>query len=121
MSLFVYSFVFRGCPFFLFIFGISETEQEFFAELQEREKEFGIADIQLGLTTLEEVFLNIARQADLESAIAEGRMVTLTLDSGFSLEVSATYSFNFRVEIFIPTNGLDALHPIFKFLVINNM
>ncbi|WVZ07774.1 hypothetical protein V8G54_021120 [Vigna mungo] len=36
-------------------------------QLQEREKEFGTSDIQLGLTTLEEVFLNIARQAELEN------------------------------------------------------
>lgn len=56
-------------------------------ELQEREEEFGIGDIQLGLTTLDEVFLNIARQAELESAAAEGRLVTLTLTSGASVEV----------------------------------
>lgn len=31
-------------------------------ELQDKQIEFGVADIQLGLTTLEEVFLNIARQ-----------------------------------------------------------
>lgn len=63
--------------------------QSFFTELQDREKEFGIADIQLGLTTLEEVFLNIARQADLETAAAEGRLVPLTLTtSGVSVEVS---------------------------------
>ncbi|XP_042506443.1 ABC transporter A family member 2-like [Macadamia integrifolia] len=59
----------------------------FFAELQEREREFGISDIQLGLTTLEEVFLNIAKQAELESAVAEGATVTLTLTSGTSLEI----------------------------------
>ncbi|XP_060170118.1 ABC transporter A family member 2-like [Lycium barbarum] len=62
---------------------------EFFAELQARESEFGIKDIQLGLTTLEEVFMNIARQAELETAIAEGKFTTLTLSSGISLEVPA--------------------------------
>ncbi|XP_048637713.1 ABC transporter A family member 9-like [Brassica napus] len=41
----------------------------FFEELQYRESEFGISDIQLGLATLEEVFLNITRWAELESAI----------------------------------------------------
>lgn len=56
-------------------------------ELQGREVELGIADIQLGLSTLEEVFLNIARQAELETAASEGRVVTLTLTSGASLEV----------------------------------
>ncbi|KAK2995142.1 hypothetical protein RJ640_010569 [Escallonia rubra] len=59
----------------------------FFAELQDRQNEFGIADIQLGLTTLEEVFLNIAKKAELESAAAEGRFVTLTLSSGASVEI----------------------------------
>ena len=61
--------------------------QNFFAELQDREREFGISDIQLGLTTLEEVFLNIARQAELESAAAEGSLATLTLTSGTSVQV----------------------------------
>ncbi|KAI3970659.1 hypothetical protein MKX01_024306 [Papaver californicum] len=59
----------------------------FFEELQDREKEFGISDIQLGLTTLEEVFLNIAKRAELESAVAEGTLVTLTLTSGLLLEI----------------------------------
>ncbi|KAG8379146.1 hypothetical protein BUALT_Bualt07G0057800 [Buddleja alternifolia] len=61
--------------------------KNFFAELQEREKEFGISDIQLGLTTLEEVFLNIAKKAELESAAAEGTFATLTLNSGVSVQV----------------------------------
>ncbi|XP_058788357.1 ABC transporter A family member 2-like [Vicia villosa] len=60
---------------------------DFFSELQDREQEFGISDIQLGLTTLEEVFLNIAKQAELESATAEGSLVTLTLTSGESVEI----------------------------------
>lgn len=60
---------------------------KFFDELQEREEEFGISDIQLGLTTLEEVFLNIARQAELDSAATEGRMETLTLTSGALVKI----------------------------------
>ncbi|KFK27923.1 hypothetical protein AALP_AA8G447600 [Arabis alpina] len=59
----------------------------FFGELQDRESEFGISDIQLGLATLEEVFLNIARRAELESATVEGTMVTLELESGISVEI----------------------------------
>ncbi|KAK4370874.1 hypothetical protein RND71_010349 [Anisodus tanguticus] len=43
----------------------------------------------LGLTTIEEVFMNIAKQAELETAIAEGKFTTLTLSSGTSLEVPA--------------------------------
>ncbi|OIW17017.1 hypothetical protein TanjilG_00177 [Lupinus angustifolius] len=64
-----------------------ELLMNFFAELQYREVEFGISDIQLGLTTLEEVFLNIAKQAELESAEAEGSLVTLSLTSGEAVEV----------------------------------
>ncbi|KAG2241869.1 hypothetical protein Bca52824_096289 [Brassica carinata] len=59
----------------------------FFEELENRESEFGISDIQLGLATLEEVFLNIARRAELENATTEGIMVTLELVSGISLEI----------------------------------
>ncbi|XAR65461.1 hypothetical protein NMG60_11009599 [Bertholletia excelsa] len=59
----------------------------FFAELEDREREFGITDIQLGLTTLEEVFLNIARQAELENAAAVGNLATLTLTSGTSVQI----------------------------------
>lgn len=62
-------------------------EQNFFNELEERKKEFGIADIQISLTTLNEVFLNIAKKAELESAAAEGRLTTLTLTSGVSFQV----------------------------------
>lgn len=78
-------------PFFTLskLFSNQCNEQNFFAELQDREHEFGISDIQLGLTTLEEVFLNIARQAELETATAEGRLATLTLTSGASVEVRA--------------------------------
>jgi energy-coupling factor transporter ATP-binding protein EcfA2 len=67
-----------------------EKEQlltRFFGELQDREGEFGISDIQLGLTTLEEVFLNIAKQAELESSTAEGTLVTLNLSSGASIQI----------------------------------
>ncbi|CAL9062721.1 unnamed protein product [Musa banksii] len=59
----------------------------FFAELQDREEEFGISDIQLGLTTLEEVFLNIAKQAELESSSMEENLVTLNLSSGPSIQI----------------------------------
>ncbi|KAL9255618.1 ABC transporter A family member 2-like protein [Drosera capensis] len=63
----------------------------FFAELQDRETELGISDIQLGLTTLEEVFLNIAKQAELETATAEGRTTTITLSSGTLIPIGARF------------------------------
>ncbi|KAG5530816.1 hypothetical protein RHGRI_025703 [Rhododendron griersonianum] len=59
--------------------------RKFFTELQERETEFGISDIQLNLTTLEDVFLNIAMKAALENAADENNMTTLVLESGKSL------------------------------------
>lgn len=61
--------------------------KNFFSLLQDRAEEFGISDIQLGLATLEEVFLNIARKAALEEADAEGMFSTLTLNSGLSVQV----------------------------------
>ncbi|XP_074567442.1 ABC transporter A family member 2-like [Curcuma longa] len=64
-----------------------ELLTNFFAELQDRESEFCISDIQLGLTTLEEVFLNIAKQAELESSAAERNLVTLNLSSGSSIQI----------------------------------
>ena len=63
------------------------SEQKFFKDLEERKREFGITDIQIGLTTLNEVFLNIAKKVELESATAEGRLTTLTLTSGTSFQV----------------------------------
>ena len=71
--------------FFVTVFGL---HQNFFAGLEDRKEEFGIADIQLGLATLEEVFLNIAKKAELESAAAEGSFQTVTLNSGLSVQVS---------------------------------
>ncbi|MCL7030568.1 hypothetical protein MKW94_023908 [Papaver nudicaule] len=59
----------------------------FFDKLEDRKHEFGIADIQLGLTTLEEVFLNIAKKAELENALTEGNLVTVTLTSGDTLRI----------------------------------
>lgn len=74
-------------------------QQNFFEDLQDRERELGISDIQLGLTTLEEVFLNIARQAELETATAEGRMATLTLTtSGASVQVLKKLFIYFKKE-----------------------
>ncbi|OWM74938.1 hypothetical protein CDL15_Pgr021289 [Punica granatum] len=63
----------------------------FFKELEGRKEEFGISDIQIGLMTLREVFLDIAKQAKFETAAAEGRMETLNLSSGalFQIPVGA--------------------------------
>eukprot|EP00249_Psilotum_nudum_P021774 c28239_g1_i1 orf=514-3321(-) len=60
---------------------------EFFIALQQREEDFGISDIQISLTTLEDVFLNIAKQAELETAAAEGRFATVSLPNGTHVQV----------------------------------
>lgn len=63
--------------------------QNFFAELENRKLEFGILNIQIGLTTLEEVFLNIAKKAELEVAASEETIMPLILPSGTTLQVGA--------------------------------
>eukprot|EP00253_Pinus_taeda_P023624 PITA_23624 len=72
-----------------FIIPREKEEQltDFFAEMQDREEELGITDIQLSLATLEEVFLNIARQAEVETAATDGSFTTLNLRSGTSIQV----------------------------------
>jgi len=52
---------------------------DFFRLLEHRKTQLGVTDLQMGLTTLEEVFLTITKQADLENAAAEGRVETLTI------------------------------------------
>jgi hypothetical protein len=61
--------------------------QDFFRLLEHRKTQLGVTDLQMGLTTLEEVFLTITKQADLENAAAEGRVETLTIH-GQSMNVS---------------------------------
>ncbi|XP_031091746.1 ABC transporter A family member 11-like [Ipomoea triloba] len=61
--------------------------EEFFKEMENRKSDFGIQNVQIGLSTLEEVFLSIAQKAELDSATAEGNVKTLTLPSGTSIQV----------------------------------
>lgn len=57
-------------------------------QLEERKDELGVSDIQISLTSLEEVFLSIARQAEVEAAAAEGRsVVEVRIEDGSILEV----------------------------------
>ena len=62
--------------------------QNFFEALQVRKEKLGIADVQISLTTLDEVFLNIAKQAELESAADEGRFETVHLSDGVSIQAT---------------------------------
>jgi len=60
----------------------------FLRQLEERKNELGVSDIQISLTSLEEVFLSIARQAEVEAAAAEGRsVVEVRIEDGSILEV----------------------------------
>ena len=53
--------------------------REALAQLEQRRGELGIRELQLSLATLEDVFLNIARQAELEAAKASGKKVVARL------------------------------------------
>lgn len=59
----------------------------FFTDLREKKEKLGYTDLQLSLTTLEEVFLNIVRTSELETAQAEDRYETITLQDGTELNV----------------------------------
>lgn len=62
-----------------------------FLTLLERNKaQLGLKDAQMSLTSLEEVFLTIAKQAELEAAAAEGATKrSIPLADGATLEVGA--------------------------------
>ncbi|GBG71074.1 hypothetical protein CBR_g8373 [Chara braunii] len=52
---------------------------DFFRRIDEAKEQLGVTDLQLSLSTMEEVFLRIARRAELESAAAEGRYEKVVL------------------------------------------
>eukprot|EP00897_Mesotaenium_endlicherianum_P000650 jgi/Mesen1/10586/ME000085S09913 len=59
----------------------------FFALLKERRAALGVGNLQLSLTTLEDVFLSIATRAEREAALTEGRCEALALPDGPVLSV----------------------------------
>ncbi|EFJ52653.1 hypothetical protein VOLCADRAFT_85850 [Volvox carteri f. nagariensis] len=60
----------------------------FLVELEANRGSLGITDVQLSLTSLEEVFLNIARKAEMEAATAAGKSsVTHVMDDGSKLQI----------------------------------
>ena len=54
----------------------------FFEELERRRKELGIADVQLSMSTLEDVFLKVATASELEEAKKSNKTIAVTLKSG---------------------------------------
>lgn len=60
----------------------------FLRQLDASRGELGVTDVQIGLASLEEVFLSIARKAEVDAAAAEGRRaVEILLPDGHRLEV----------------------------------
>ncbi|CAI5957490.1 unnamed protein product [Closterium sp. NIES-64] len=59
----------------------------FFRELKQKKRELGVTETHLSLSTLEEVFLTIARKAELETAQVEERFEAITLVDGRTLQV----------------------------------
>eukprot|EP00850_Spirogloea_muscicola_P008456 SM000045S16201 [mRNA] locus=s45:178603:184208:+ [translate_table: standard] len=59
----------------------------FFATLQERKATLGVTDCQLSLTTLEEVFLKIAQEAELENTSSESRFEDFQMNDFTTLHV----------------------------------
>ncbi|MEW5309052.1 MAG: hypothetical protein WDW38_000964 [Sanguina aurantia] len=60
----------------------------FLKDLEQDQASLGVTDIQLSLTSLEEVFLTIAKQAELDAAASSGSSdVTITTDDGVQLIV----------------------------------
>jgi hypothetical protein len=53
-----------------------------FAELEARRVELGIVDLQIEMSTLEDVFLKIAKDSEVEEAIRDNRKTAVTLSSG---------------------------------------
>ncbi|KAI7842323.1 hypothetical protein COHA_003963 [Chlorella ohadii] len=60
----------------------------FLKRLDAARQQLGVSDVQIGLASLEEVFLTIARRAEMEAAAAEGRTtLAWQLEDGSTLEV----------------------------------
>ena len=75
----------------------------FLARLEQNRTHLGLKDAQMSLTSLEEVFLTIAKAAELEAAAAEGATKrTIPLSDGTLLEVSicgCALSLDFRTSM----------------------
>ena len=55
--------------------------------LDTQKTDFGVGSVQLSLSRLEDVFLNIARKVELEEVPQKGRQVTMRLPDGGETEV----------------------------------
>lgn len=58
-----------------------------FAELEERRAELQIVDVQLAMSTLEDVFLKIAKDSEMEEALKDNVRTSVTLRNGEKADV----------------------------------
>lgn len=58
-----------------------------FAELEERRAELQIVDVQLAMSTLEDVFLKIAKDSEMEEALKDNVKTSVTLSNGEKADV----------------------------------
>jgi energy-coupling factor transporter ATP-binding protein EcfA2 len=72
-----------------------------FAELEARRVELGIVDLQIEMSTLEDVFLKIAKDSEVEEAIRDNRKTAVTLSSGEVVQVLVGSE-----EPYVSTNGV---------------
>ena len=64
-----------------------EKLAQVFAELEERRVELGIVDVQLAMSTLEDVFLKIAKDSEVEEATRENVRTEVTLSNNEKVQV----------------------------------
>jgi hypothetical protein len=63
----------------------------FFKELETRSRELGVQDVQLSMSTLEDVFLKVATASELEEAKKTNKIIIVTLKSGETAAVLLGY------------------------------
>lgn len=64
-----------------------ELMAKFFSDLEAHQQEFGIVDVQLSMSTLEDVFLKVATASELEDAKMNQKTIVVTLQSGENVGV----------------------------------
>ena len=58
-----------------------------FKEIETRRAELGIVDVQIAMSTLEDVFLKLAKESEVEEAVRDNVTTTVTLSDGEKVEV----------------------------------
>ena len=66
---------------------IGSKMSQFFADLENNKAAFSVVDVQLSMSTLEDVFLKVATKSEFEEAQKESRTTMVTLKSGENVSV----------------------------------